>query len=200
MPFNRKNIRLAPQNYLGYGTYFVTICSHNRNPHFADISFGHVALGHLISLSARHSFLLHAFCLMPDHLHFLSEGNSPQSNLLRFVTAFKQRTALAHKNRTAGPLWQTKFYDHILRAPDQLESVACYIWTNPIRKGLCEEATLYPLSGSHISLAGGRHAIRQNGFGWGCLALAAVSYLFDSGPPPTDLNRPPSGMRPWSYH
>jgi len=148
MPFNRKNIRLAPQNYLGYGTYFVTICSHNRNPHFADISFGHVALGHLISLSARHSFLLHAFCLMPDHLHFLSEGHSPQSNLLRFVTAFKQRTALAYKNRTAGPLWQTKFYDHILRAPDQLESVACYIWANPIRKGLCEDATLYPLSGS----------------------------------------------------
>src|SRR5258708_6833291 len=35
MPFNRKNIRLAPQNYLGYGTYFVTICSNNRNPHFA---------------------------------------------------------------------------------------------------------------------------------------------------------------------
>jgi len=128
MPFNRKNIRLAPQNYLGYGTYFVTICSHNRNPRFADISFGHVALGHLISLSARHSFLLHAFCLMPDHLHFLSEGNSPRSNLLRFVTAFKRRTALAYKNRTAGPLWQTKFYDHILRAPDQVESVACYIW------------------------------------------------------------------------
>jgi REP-associated tyrosine transposase len=148
MPFNRKNIRLAPRNYVGYGIYFVTICSHNRSPHFTETSFGHLALGHLISLSARHSFLLHAFCVMPDHLHFLSESNSPQSNLLRFVTAFKQCTALAYKNRGDGPLWQTKFYDHILRAPDDLESVACYIWANPVRKGLCEAAAAYPLSGS----------------------------------------------------
>jgi putative transposase len=148
VPFNRKNIRLAPQNYLGYGIYFVTICSHNRSPHFADTSLGHVILGHLISLSTRYSFLLHAFCLMPDHLHFLVEGSSPQSNVLRFATAFKQRTALAHKNRAAGPLWQTKFYDHILRTPDELESVACYIWANPVRKGFCEDAAAYPLSGS----------------------------------------------------
>src|SRR4029077_15513842 len=120
VPFARKNIRLAPQNYLGHGIYFVTICSYNRSPHFADASLGHVTLGHLISLAARRSFLLHAFCLMPDHLHFLVEGSSQQSNLLPFIMAFKQRTSLAHKNRAAGPLWQTKFYDHILRAPDEL--------------------------------------------------------------------------------
>jgi len=148
MPFNRKNIRLAPRNYFGYGIYFVTICSDSRKPCFADTSLGHVVLGHLISLSARHSFLLHAFCLMPDHLHFLAEGTSPRSNLLRFITAFKQRTAYAHRNRADGPLWQTKFYDHILRAPAQMESVACYIWANPVRKGLCGDAALYPLSGS----------------------------------------------------
>jgi REP-associated tyrosine transposase len=148
MPFNRKNIRLAPQNYLGYGIYFVTICCHNRDPLFADLSFAHGALSHLLSIAARHSFLLHAFCLMPDHLHILSEGNSPQSNLLRFITAFKQRTALAHRNRAEGPLWQTKFYDHILREPNQLESVASYILANPVRRGLCEDAASYPLSGS----------------------------------------------------
>jgi len=148
MPFNRKNIRLAPQNYLGYGIYFVTICCHNRDSLFADLSFGHAALNHLLSIAARHSFLLHAFCLMPDHLHILSQGNSPQSNLLRFITAFKQRTALAHRNRAEGPLWQTKFYDHILREPNQLESIASYIWANPVRKGLCEDAASYPLSGS----------------------------------------------------
>ncbi len=148
MPFDRKNIRLAPRNYLGYGIYFVTICIHDRTPRFADASLGHMALGHLISLSTRHSFLLHAYCLMPDHLHFLSEGNSPQCSLLRFITAFKQRTAFAHKNRADAPLWQTKFYDHILRAPEQLESVAWYIWANPVRKGLCAEAAAYPLSGS----------------------------------------------------
>jgi len=148
MRFSRKNIRLAPRNYRGYGIYFITICTGNRAPRFADTSLGYLALGHLVSLAARHSFLLHAFCLMPDHLHFVAEGNSPECNLLRFVTAFKQRTALAYKNRADAPLWQTKFYDHILRVPEQLESVACYIWANPVRKGLCQDAVSYPLSGS----------------------------------------------------
>ena len=48
MAFNRKNIRLAPANYLGYGIYFVTICTHDRIPYFADTFLGHVALGHLV--------------------------------------------------------------------------------------------------------------------------------------------------------
>jgi len=85
---------------------------------------------------------------MPDHLHLLCEGTTPQSNLLRFLAAFKQRAAFAHKNRTEGPLWQIKFYDHILRAPNEVESVAGYIWMNPVRKGLCEDAASYPLAGS----------------------------------------------------
>lgn len=148
MSFHRKNIRLAPQNYLGYGSYFVTICTHLRTAQFSDTSYGRLVLGQLNSLSMRHSFLLHAFCLMPDHLHLLCEGNSPRSNLLRFVAAFKQRTAFAHRNRAGGPLWQTKFYDHILRGSDELESVACYIWMNPVRKGLYEDAASFPLSGS----------------------------------------------------
>jgi putative transposase len=148
MLFNRNSIRLAPPNYLGYGIYFITICTYGRTLHFADTSLGHVVLGHLNSLSTRHSFLLHAFCLMPDHLHFLSEGNSAKSNLLRFVNDFKQRTAVAHKKRRTGSLWQTSFYDHVLRGPDGLESVACYIWANPVRKRLCKDAGAYPLSGS----------------------------------------------------
>jgi hypothetical protein len=33
--------------------------------------------------------------------------------------------------------------------------------------------------------------------GWGCLTLAPVSST--QAPDPTDLNRPPFGMRSWSY-
>ena len=148
MSFMRKNLRLAPRNYLGYGIYFVTICCYQRASFFVEGSFAHFVVHHLARLSAECSLSLHAYCLMPDHLHFLTQGESPHSNLLAFVTAFKQRTTVAHKNRAAGPLWQAKFYDHILRKPEELEAVACYIWANPVRKGLCKEASAYSLSGS----------------------------------------------------
>jgi len=150
MSFVRKTIRLAPTNYVGFGIYFVTVCCHQRTPYFTDSSFAHFVLNHLARLSAKHCFSLPAFCLMPDHLHFLAKGESPDSNLLAFVTAFKQRTTVAHKNRAEGTLWQAKFYDHILRKPQDLEAVALYIWANPVRRGLCEDAAAYAFSGSQM--------------------------------------------------
>ena len=148
MSFVRKNIRLAPRNYVGCGIYFVTIRCYQRASFFAEGSFAHFVVNHLARLSAEYSLSLHAYCLMPDHLHFLAQGESQHSNVLAFVKAFKQRTTMAHKNREAGPLWQAKFYDHILRKPEELEAVACYIWMNPVRKGLSTAASDYPLSGS----------------------------------------------------
>lgn len=68
--------------------------------------------------------------------------------LVKFVDAFKQRTAYEYRQSHRRQLWQTRFYDHILRSADAVEDVACYIWMNPVRKGLRSDPSLYPLSGS----------------------------------------------------
>lgn len=145
----RKNIRLAPQNYVGQRIYFVTLCCHKRQGYFAEVSFARVVLACLASLAKKHSFVLYAYCAMPDHLHFLARG-SASSDLLAFVTAFKQRTTRMQKQRSALPLWQAKFHDHILRDADGIEAVAHYIWANPVRNGLCPDAASYLLSGSQV--------------------------------------------------
>jgi hypothetical protein len=88
--------------------------------------------------------------IIPDHLHFLARGESSSSDLAEFVKAFKQRTSRMQKRRQASPLWQTKYYDHILRDTDGIEAVAHYIWGNPVRKGLSRNAAAYPLSGSQV--------------------------------------------------
>ncbi len=85
---------------------------------------------------------------MPDHVHFLCEGLSDTSDLVQFVDAFKQRTAYEFKKTHGGRLWQMRYYDHILRPKEVIEDVACYIWWNPVRKGLCDDPHVYPLSGS----------------------------------------------------
>lgn len=148
MNFRRKNIRLSGKNYVGKGLYFVTICCHERTKIFSDSSYGHVVLKRLTAMAEREGFRLHAYCLMPDHLHFLALGTDPTADMLSFIGEFKNATTRAHKNRAQDPLWQTKFYDHILRSVDDTESVAQYIWANPVRKGICSDAAAYPLSGS----------------------------------------------------
>jgi putative transposase len=148
VPFYRHYPRLAPENYLGSRTYFITVCCDARRPVFADISLGRETLSLLSESAAKHCFSLHAFCLMPDHLHVVIAGESQTSDLLKFVALFKQRTAFQYRRANPHRLWQTRFYDHILRRSDSIEDVACYIWMNPVRKGICTDPHRYPLSGS----------------------------------------------------
>jgi REP element-mobilizing transposase RayT len=89
---------------------------------------------------------------MPDHFHFLAEGLDPASNLLSMVLSFKMKTSRAYRQQTSRVLWQKKFFDHVLRSNDSPESVAWYIWLNPVRKGLSATPDQYPFSGSFTSL------------------------------------------------
>jgi putative transposase len=93
-------------------------------------------------------FAVHAYCVMPDHFHALAEGVAPESDLLLFVQNFKQASSYDYSKGEGIPLWQKKFYDHILRANDSPEAVSWYIRMNPVRKGLCSQPIQYPYSGS----------------------------------------------------
>ena len=148
MPFFQKRLRLPPDYYRGRRIFFVTIGTEKRAPFFADRSTGQWLLNHLLEISAQQHFSLHAYCIMPDHIHLLCQGLSDSSDLLRFVNAFKQHTAYEFRNNCGSRLWQMRFYDHIVRSNEQIEDIACYIWWNPVRKGLCADPHLYPLSGS----------------------------------------------------
>jgi len=85
---------------------------------------------------------------MPDHLHFLAPGRSADADLLKFVSLFKQKTGFEYQQRFGNRLWRPKYYEHIARAAEQLESVAVYIWNNPARAGICARAIDYELAGS----------------------------------------------------
>ena len=102
----------------------------------------------LFECAADDSFQLHAFCLMPDHLHMLAEGGDDQCNLLEFIRVFKLRTAFAFRKSHGRRLWEMSYYEHILRRSDSVEAVATYIWWNPVRRGLCSRAEDFPFSGS----------------------------------------------------
>lgn len=146
--FHRKSIRLPPATYFGKQTYFVTICANDRRPFLNDHSVGLRLIDNLIDAAANHHFLLHAYCLMPDHVHLLLEGREASSALVPFVHSFKQKTGFAHQSSTGEKLWQPRYYDHVLRDPADIEPIAWYIWLNPVRKNLCRAPQDYPFSGS----------------------------------------------------
>jgi putative transposase len=149
---NRKNIRLPSLNYTGMREYFVTTCCHKRKPLLAHKQNTLAILEQLKSSALRDSFSIHAYCAMPDHLHFLAAGNSESCRLIPFVKSFKQLTGHEFIQRTGEQLWQFKFHDHILRRSADIDGVAWYIWMNPVRKGLCVNPHDFPYSGSFTTL------------------------------------------------
>ena len=148
MVFFKKRLRLPADHYLGRRIYFLTIATEKRIPFFANQSTGQWLLKALREIATQHCFSLHAYCAMPDHLHFLCEGLSDTSDLVKFVNDFKQRTAYEFRQKQRSRLWQKRYHDHVLRPKEVIEDVACYIWWNPVRKGLCPDPHLFSLSGS----------------------------------------------------
>jgi putative transposase len=148
MLFRHKNVRLPPDEYVGTGWFFVTICCADRRKVFASSKACEWFLKILTRDADAHSFAVHAYCLMPDHIHLLLEGMRPSSDLLSFVRALKTKTSLAYKRRFRCDLWQKKFFDHILRHNDSPGDVAWYIWMNPVRAGLCARPHEYRFVGS----------------------------------------------------
>lgn len=148
MTVNRRVTRLTPRDYIGPRSYFVTICCDRRAAHLRDPSTAQRVIALLQECAASHGFLLHAFCLMPDHAHVLVEGTHQRCDLREFVRLFKQRSSFEFRRSHRRTLWEMSYYDHILRQNDHIEDVACYIWWNPVRKRLCLQPCDFPFTGS----------------------------------------------------
>ena len=146
--FRRKNIRLPATHYVGRRWFFLTMVIEGRIERFSDAGLVAENLRVLTEDARSKRFAIPAYCFMPDHLHLLTNGIEDDADLLRFASGFKQESAFTFKQRAGARLWQKKYYDHILRADERWESVACYIWSNPVRKGLCKRAEDWPSSGS----------------------------------------------------
>jgi len=146
--FRHKNIRLPLDRYVGRAWFFLTFCCERREKIFLEPTRAESLLAHLRCEALSHGLAIHAFCVMPDHVHLLSEGLTPTSDLLRFLKSLKRTTGFAYKQETKRQLWQKKSYDHALRSTDPPDLVAWYIWMNPVRAGLCAGVNDYPWSGS----------------------------------------------------
>jgi hypothetical protein len=84
---------------------------------------------------------------MPDHLHVLAQGASDVSHLRRFVQRFKQQTAFAYRREANSQLWQQSYFDRVLRQDEDLQTVADYIFANPVTAGLVRDPEAYLGSG-----------------------------------------------------
>ena len=106
--------------------------------------------------TAARQVAVHAYVLMPDHVHLLvtpatanALGQAMQSLGRRYVRWFNRRHA------RSGTLWDGRYRSSVIEAKQYLLDCCGYIETNPVRAGLVADAASYPWSSlrHHLGLA-----------------------------------------------
>ena len=153
----RKHPRLDNYDYSTAGAYFVTICTQNRRCVLSRIVgrglapaettgieytvFGEIAEKQLFLQENRYPYLsVDKYVIMPNHIHAImilneeAAGASPRPTVTDIVCAYKSLTTReCKKNGFDGKLFQTSFYEHIIRGRDDYEEIVKYIYENPTR-------------------------------------------------------------------
>jgi putative transposase len=112
----------------------------------------HLFLETLAQYREQGRFLIHAFVLMPDHFHLLL-APAPDISLEKCIQLLKGGFSFRVKRElgSSAEIWQEGFTEHRVKNAADFESHAIYIWTNPVRARLAENAADYPYG----SAAGG---------------------------------------------
>jgi len=93
---------------------------------------------------AESFYVLHAYTLMPNHIHVLltprensqTDNPFPPGVITQRIKGISSRQANVVLERTGQSFWAHESYDHWIRNPQEFERVAAYIVNNPVKAGL----------------------------------------------------------------
>ncbi len=89
-----------------------------------------------------HRYQLHAFVVMPNHVHLMV---TPFVSMRQWLGPLKGFTA--HEANDVfgrhGPFWQEESYDRLIRDDREFEKVRSYIELNPVKAGLAGSPERY---------------------------------------------------------
>jgi putative transposase len=127
------------------GSYFVSTQTASRKPFFRHERWAHLLLTTLDHYS-KSNFVLHAYVIMPDHLHLLITPNESLEKSVQLIKggfSFRATRELDWK----GEIWQPGFSDHRIRDEEDWNRHLEYIRRNPIDAKLAVDTALYEFIG-----------------------------------------------------
>jgi putative transposase len=115
------------------GTYFITTATYNRRRLFQVESNAALLLETIDHYRA--SYLLHAYVVMPDHLHLIVTPTD--ITLERTMQLIKG--GFSHRLASKLPVWQRGFTDHRIRDAADYNIRRNYLHQNPVEARLCNK-------------------------------------------------------------
>ena len=118
-------------------THAITLLTHQRRALFARTANADLCLELLFRNREQSRYQLHAFAIMPDHLHLLLTPSSEQT-LPRCIQFVKGGLSHAIRDQFHGELWHPGHYEHRIRDAEDFHNQKTYIAQNPERRHLVD--------------------------------------------------------------
>ena len=149
----RKRIRLAEYDYSQNNCYFVTICTADKKHLFGMsehlTAYGLFAQKHLHRISSFFPCVhVDKYVIMPNHVHAMiaiehdptaRKNACPTPQLGTVIGNYKAAVSREiHRIDPTQTVWQSRYYDHIIRNQQDYEAVWRYIDENPLKWELDE--------------------------------------------------------------
>ena len=126
-------------------TFFVTSATYNRRRLFQVPANAEMFIETLQHYRRLGHYKLHAFVVMPDHIHLLlTPGEIALERAIGLI-----KGGFSHRFGSKFPVWQRGFTDHRIRDREEFETRRHYIHQNPVRGRIVDRAEMYAHSSAY---------------------------------------------------
>jgi REP element-mobilizing transposase RayT len=134
--------------------YHVIARGNRREDVFLDGSDYGTYLERLAAYRVRYAVTLHAYCLMPNHVHLVVR--TARAPLNQFMQGVQQSYTQWYNRRhgQVGHVFQGRYKALLCATDEYLVTLVRYVHLNPVRAGLAVRAEDYPYSAHRAYLAG----------------------------------------------
>jgi REP element-mobilizing transposase RayT len=98
----------------------------------------------------RQLYELHAWAIMPNHVHVIFEPHTEMPPIMQWLKGRTARTANRILGRTGLPFWQDESWDHWIRSRDEFDYLVDYVERNPVKAGLVAAPEDWPWSSARV--------------------------------------------------
>src|ERR1700734_342500 len=114
-------------------TYAITISTFQRHRYFQRTTNAELLIATFFRYRDENRFQLHAFVVMPDHVHVLITPAANESTA-KCIQYLKGGYSFVARQQFSGEIWHSGYHEHHIRDADDFISQAQYIANNPACK------------------------------------------------------------------
>lgn len=141
------------------GTYFFTVNCLQRNNNDLLIRNIDLLRAAVAKVKSTHPFMIHAWVVLPDHMHCVMELPERDSDFAtrwrlikmlfsRGISKDEYRSEIRKQRRERG-IWQRRYWEHLIKNEADYRAHMDYVHINPVKHGLVKRVKDWPYSTFH---------------------------------------------------